>query len=51
MAARCYVDPTVQPDPAAYALYGWLLRRGFEAGGAVEATQPLPDPRDMDPAP
>ena len=28
---RCYIDPTFQPSPAAFALFGWALGRQFTA--------------------
>ena len=40
-----YVDPTVLPTPAAYALYGWALSRQFAAGAPVVVPAAvLPDP-------
>ena len=40
-----YLDPTVLPIPAAYALYGWALSRGFESDAPVSGTtSTLPDP-------
>lgn len=49
---ECYVDPTFQPSPAAYALYGWALSHQYSAGaGTAERAIPLPDPRLMMPAP
>ena len=51
-AVKHYVDPTVLPTDAARALWGWALLRQFEAdAGVVVHGQPLPDPRDMQPAP
>ena len=44
---RHYIDPTFMPSPAAYALYGWALKRQFMAdAGVVAATTTLPDPRE-----
>ena len=41
------IDPTFMPSPAAYALYGWALKRQFMAdAGVVEAATTLPDPRE-----
>ena len=40
-----YVDPTVLPTPAAYALYGWALSRQYRAeAGVIVAATVLPDP-------
>jgi hypothetical protein len=40
-----YIDPSVLPTPAAFALYGWALLRCFEAdSGVVVRRVPLPDP-------
>jgi hypothetical protein len=48
---RDYVDPTVLPTPAAYALYGWALSRQYAAGpGVVVAATVLPDPLTTTPA-
>jgi hypothetical protein len=49
---RAYVDPTFQPSPAAFALYGWALSHQYAAGADVaEIAVPLPDPDLMRPAP
>ena len=41
-----YVDPTVLPTPAGYALYGWMLSRSYSTGEPDESTAPLlADPR------
>jgi hypothetical protein len=49
---RCYIDPTFVPSPAAYSLYGWALHRQFAAdAGQPTVAAPLPDPREMAPAP
>ena len=46
-----YIDPTVLPSPAAYALYGWALQRSYDVGPAVvQRARLLPDPREMQPA-
>ena len=48
---RDYIDPTVLPTPAAYALYGWILARAYTTGPSqVQTRQLLPDPLDMRPA-
>jgi hypothetical protein len=48
---RDYVDPTVLPTPAAYALYGWALSRQYAAGpGVIVAATVLPDPLTATPA-
>ena len=40
-----YIDPTVLPTPAAYALWGWALTRQYTAdAGVIEWHEPLPDP-------
>ena len=40
-----YIDPTVLPTPAAYALWGWALTRQYTAdAGMIEWHEPLPDP-------
>ena len=47
---RHYIDPTVLPTPAAYALWGWALTRQYSAdAGVVEWAECLPDPRAEDP--
>ena len=41
-----YLDPTVLPCPAAYALYGWALSRQYSTGdGIFCVATTLPDPR------
>ena len=48
---RLYVDPTILPTPAAYALYGWALSRQYQAGPAeIIARHTHPDPMRMRPA-
>ena len=32
---RLYIDPSVLPTPAAFALFGWLLAGTYEAGSPV----------------
>ena len=45
---RDYIDPTVLPTPAAYALWGWALSRQYSAdAGVVGRFVPLPDPREV----
>ena len=42
-----YIDPTVLPTPAAYALYSWALSRQYHTdAGVVVAATTLPDPLD-----
>lgn len=42
---RHYLDPTMLPTPAAYALYGWALSRQYACGDPVVcAAVALPDP-------
>ena len=42
---KCYLDPTVLPTSAAYALYDWALSRGFESDAPISGTSStLPDP-------
>ena len=38
-----YIDPTVLPSPAAYALYSWARQHEADAG-VVVARETLPDP-------
>jgi hypothetical protein len=46
---RHYLDPTVLPSPAAFALYGWALSRQYYASpGEVVAASRLPDPLEDD---
>ena len=45
-----YIDPTVQPTAAAYALYGWALKRCFTTGDlCAEAAPLLADPMESEP--
>ena len=42
---RHYIDPTVLPTPAAYALCGWALTRQYSTEhGVVEFAECFPDP-------
>ena len=42
---KLYIDPTVLPDAACYAFYGWALSRQYAAdAGVVVAATRLPDP-------
>ena len=44
-----YVDPTVLPTPAAYALYGWALTRQYTASAGVRVeAEVLPDPLEQE---
>ena len=48
---KLYIDPTVLPDAACYAFYGWALSRQYAAdAGVVVAATRLPDPLHTPPA-
>ena len=47
---QAYVEPTVMPSPAGYALYGWMLQPRYETSSLVLCdARLLPDPLEVEP--